>query len=187
MNGVDSQFEKLNRLKDRMPSNSSVAVHRALDDYLEERFGHKFRSNATFTCGSKVVARSYSKARKIFHVFPIGEFKYAWSEVMEDAFFYFDSAGTPTGRHYIEKVTGRKAPANSRHSILVDVSSADWGDQVAEFLQKEGKRFYRDTDLESAIQDFPNHEVMISADSYYILQYGTPFARKVLDHLKTRK
>lgn len=72
----------------REPKDMPRELHDTLDDFFEEEFGTRFRSESLFATGSKSMAREYGI---VFLVFPIGRFEYIWSPVVRDAWEYFSN------------------------------------------------------------------------------------------------
>ena len=70
----------------RQPKDSSSALHDALNVYFRERVGIPVRSACIFTTGNSGTAGLYGS---MYLIFPIGEFHYAWSEDVIDAYYEF--------------------------------------------------------------------------------------------------
>ena len=75
-------YKKRVRL-DRVPSAFSVEMHSMIDNWFNEKFQIKARSQTVFATGDKMDALLYGEA---FIIFPIGEFKYVWSPNVADLF-----------------------------------------------------------------------------------------------------
>lgn len=73
--------------QDRRPSSTPTFVHHAIDDWFDDRFGIKARSNAMFATGDFRIAGHYGgNLQKVYAVFPIGDFKFVWSRQVGDLF-----------------------------------------------------------------------------------------------------
>jgi hypothetical protein len=68
----------------RAPSNTPIKFHTIADDWFNENFGHRYRSNAVFCTGRRKQAEAYGSPH---WVFPIGEFKMCWSPQVKDLYF----------------------------------------------------------------------------------------------------
>lgn len=73
--------------KDRKPIDTRTEASALADDWFEDNFGSRFRSEALFCVGDKNMARKYGKA---YVIFPKGNFTYCWSESYDD--FYNNNA-----------------------------------------------------------------------------------------------
>lgn len=71
--------------KNRTPTNSSIRVHNASDQWFYEKFGIKARSQSTFTTSSNRVAKDYGFP---FLIFPVGNFEVIWSRKVDDLFMH---------------------------------------------------------------------------------------------------
>lgn len=78
-----AEFSKKNIRPDRKPMSTDLAMHHAMDNWFNEKFGFKARSAALFTTGDFKDARSYGA---VYAIFPIGDFRFIWSEVIGDLF-----------------------------------------------------------------------------------------------------
>lgn len=63
--------------KDRRPSLTRTSVHQLVDDWFNEHYGFRPRSNGLFTIGSMREALSYGAPH---FVLPVGDFKYVWGK-----------------------------------------------------------------------------------------------------------
>ena len=66
---------------DRAPRNTPEPLHKVMDDWFMDKFGFRARSNAMFATGHATVAGAYGS---LYAVFPIGDFKFVWSPVIDD-------------------------------------------------------------------------------------------------------
>ncbi|WP_407305210.1 hypothetical protein [Acinetobacter sp.] len=76
-------FSKKTPRTDRKPRNTDIRLHKIMDDWFNEKFGVKARSEAVFCTGDFIDALSYGAA---YAIFPIGDFKFIWSEYINDLF-----------------------------------------------------------------------------------------------------
>jgi hypothetical protein len=71
--------------KDRLPTDTNEVLTGIMDDYSKERFGFKMRSEGTFVTKRSRVANDYGGA---FVFFPVGDYKYVWSYLVDDFYTY---------------------------------------------------------------------------------------------------
>lgn len=69
--------------KARKPLDTPLDVHKEFDKIFKKHFGWKSRSEGLLTTGDKKVAGSYGTPYKIF---PIGKFRFVWSENVHDLY-----------------------------------------------------------------------------------------------------
>lgn len=67
--------------KDRKPKDTSLTTHSLVDDAFNDVFGWRARSQSVMAFPSTGPAKLYGNA---FAIFPIGEFRYLWSEIVKD-------------------------------------------------------------------------------------------------------
>ena len=80
-------FTKKKVRTDRTPMNMDVSETKQLDDAFYKKFGWKPRTNGLFMTGSAILAQGYTGIGKApYIVFPIGSYKYVWSEAAEDLY-----------------------------------------------------------------------------------------------------
>jgi len=68
---------------DRRPKDTSKVLHNLIDDMLEKKFGWRPRSEGVFTTSHRGMVTSYGNQ---FSVWPIGDFKFVWSDETRDLF-----------------------------------------------------------------------------------------------------
>lgn len=61
--------------KDRKSRDTDFLIHTLMDEYFDEKFGLKARTQGMFTIGDKNQASVYGMPH---YVLPVGEFKYIW-------------------------------------------------------------------------------------------------------------
>jgi len=83
MTGKPNRSFKQSVRQDRRPRNMPPEVSTAIDNWFNENFGFKARSQGVFVTGEFDDARSYGKP---FAVFPIGAFPFVWSNDVGDLF-----------------------------------------------------------------------------------------------------
>lgn len=129
--------------KDRRPRDTSPLVHSLMDDYFDERFGMRVRSQGLFTIGNPSKTDQYGYP---YFVFPVGDFRFIWGELegrpVQDTLMLSNMIKDRT----------RTAPASEAPAIVKEVlDSVEW----------------RTTGLEDAIRS--GAEVVILADSALIV------------------
>lgn len=141
--------------KNRKPIDTMDVVHSYLDNYLEDKLGHKFRSNALFCSGNKGMAEPYGK---LYAIFPIGDFEYAWSQNYHDATLRIADA--------VEHITGIDLfyDTNVTNDSLTDEQKSEI-ERVLGGVLDSAK--YKNTGLIAAIKS--GHEIMINCEKYYAL------------------
>ena len=73
----------------REPQSMPIVLHHRIDQWFHDTHGHCFRSvNAVFCTGSLEQAQAFNPAHAIF---PIGEFKFAWSPSIADLTKYVNA------------------------------------------------------------------------------------------------
>lgn len=136
--------------KDRTPLNTPQKFHKIVDDWMEKKLGHKFRSSALFCTGEYYTALKYGAG---YCILPIGEFKYAWSPFIEDLYNDTDELSNVN-----TKTTRAKEAHGSLENSMIDT------------LENAN---YKTTDLKRAIDEFPAHEIMIGCSEYYAIKRNT--------------
>ena len=66
-----------------------MELHKAFDKAAKKKFGWKPRSEGMFCVGNKEVAKYYGLA---YSVWPIGTFKFIWSDEVDDFFNEYEDA-----------------------------------------------------------------------------------------------
>lgn len=126
--------------KDRQPKDSPVVVHKLADQFFEQNFGVRYRSESVFCTGNVGMADGYGTYVKA--IFPIGYFNYCWSPKVADM---FDSMP---------------------YSVIDAAVLEDKPDAVTTWLER---REYRQNkgpaDFINALQS--GNEIMIDCDLYY--------------------
>jgi len=88
------------RLDDRIPTDSGTDLHNELNKAFNDAFGEPFR-NAMFCSGATTIVEYYGD---VYVVFPIGNFKYLWSNDVTDVFQAYDDFNTGTTVDFVEKL-----------------------------------------------------------------------------------
>lgn len=135
--------------KNRYPRDISYEVHKLLDDEFNKQFGIRPRSSGIFTTPKYGVAKGYGGATTPFLVFPIGDYKFIWSndiydlfsEIVDEYWYYGTNSNSPSGQ-------GRDS-TTAEESIPSIVNS------------------YQMDDLRSAL--LSGHEMSIICDKYYLV------------------
>ena len=146
----------------RTTVDTPPALHEALNKIYIELFGLPFR-NGTFATGSYVQSTGYGN--QTFVVLPIGEFKFLWSPLVEDAFIGYDM---------MDYITPPKV-AVTRKPKEIDL------DELKEETLDLG---YKTTDLIGAIQK--KHEIMLYCDHCIVLRAKEDNPLAVLQSIQRR-
>ena len=123
----------------RQPTDTSQQVHEFLDDWFNDHFGFRARSQAVFAFGQKVKQGDIDNYGKPYMIFPVGDFDYVWSPTVEDLY---------------AQTIGMK--------LEIDFRMTDWESAYDEFLTNNG---YQKKSLEKAV--LSRNEVMVKCDFYY--------------------
>jgi hypothetical protein len=82
---VDSQ-------RGRFPKDMRMKFSDRLDDFFEDKFGERLRRNGVFVTKNPYTASNYSEpSTKSYIFFPIGDYKYYWSNDIPDLFTYVEN------------------------------------------------------------------------------------------------
>lgn len=148
----------------RRPLTTNEDVHAFADEYFQQKFGIKFRSNSIFTSRSTELAKYYGD---VYAIFPLDRVSFAWSEKVED--FTNDSAD----------YRKRKLGTASKEPLSKD--------ETFEMLDSFEYHF-NDNSLKDEYfkyRDYKGYELMIACDEY--LAVRAEILPKVLDLLDYRK
>lgn len=134
------------RLENRKPKDTSQELHDKINEYFEEKFGSPFR-NAIHVTGDFSQAFEYAhggyKSGEVYVIFPVGEFKYLWSQEVADMLDVIFEHG-------------------------LQGSSAFWDDGEFEIFAENVLSDYKTTDLTMAIK--LGNEIMMRSTEYYGLK-----------------
>jgi hypothetical protein len=73
----------------RKPKDSLPDLHALLDEHFIQHFGFPFRSRGVFCATSKTQASNYGQPQLLF---PVGKFKYVYSDIVTDAYVMFQGS-----------------------------------------------------------------------------------------------
>jgi len=113
--------------KNRKPTDTKINVHNDLDTLFKKKFGWKARSNSIFCTGSAEDAADYGNT--VYMIFPIGKYRYLWSDKIDDLFFYVDTHLITSDPNRIDrlaktvnkyKTSDIKKAISSKHEIMVN-------------------------------------------------------------------
>jgi hypothetical protein len=153
-----NEFGKILKTRtDRKPMDMFQDLHDSLDDAFQKKFGWKARSNVVFA--SPVSLGIYGKP---YYFFPIGPYKYIWSEKIEDL---YDALSDDLD--YIEHRLGIDfgLGEHSRYTSIGELEKDEY-DSIANKLMS----FYTDKNLEEALTH--NHEIMFNCKEYMLIDYS---------------
>jgi hypothetical protein len=205
---------KLHRLTEvsgtrlRSPKDSSKEMHELLDDYFDYKFGYRYRSRGVFCSGKESIAESYGQACLIF---PIGNFKYAFSKQIEDAYVDLDPKGGWGAKRtildsfkndlYKEFIANFEGGADlGPHEINAQYekflgekfgrygseAKQEWWHILSEWLDKESP--YQDTGLRGMLHGMGigQNEIMLQCEKYYLVPiassgFSNEFAMHLID------
>lgn len=82
---------KMSVRQDRKSKALGAKKHASADEWFNKKFGFKARSTAVFATGDDYDAHIYGN---LYAIFPIGDFKFVWSEVSTDLVFFLTDLET---------------------------------------------------------------------------------------------
>lgn len=129
--------------KNRVPLNTPDYLHTFIDDWANENLGSRFRSSAIFCAAKRITVINFGKP---YVIMPIGEFKYAWSPLIEDLYSdveEINNAATTQSEKEMTKAAVKKVLDNAQ---------------------------YRTDGITKMISEYPAHEIMIDCDEYYAFE-----------------
>lgn len=149
MGKVSTAFGRYKCPSGRAPVDTSELVHDLAGSWFIENTGIDYRSEAVFASGSLRQAQGYGN---IYAVFPIGNFKFCWSPMVQD--FTYDLA------EELYDLEDEDDVITAERRVYDSLNHAR----------------YQTTDLPHAIQS--NHEIMIHCGEYWAV--GAPHVEAVL-------
>lgn len=132
-------------VEDRKPKKVPLFLHLAFNGVFSKYYKTPFR-NGVFCTGNKDTANKYvtNSEAGLYKIIPVGDFKYCWSNTVDDVFEYYVS-------HKSENILDHEM---------------EWG-EIIEFIDGEVVDKYKITDLHDAISS--NNEVMIYCDECIVI------------------
>lgn len=152
--GSQITWALLKQRTNRGPLTSDAEIHKAADDWFEEKFGWRARSTGTFVTGRKTEAASYGRTHLIY---PLGEFNFVWSPIIHDLY------------------------SSSWSRLTKDDSklTADKAKKLVASILDNGE--YQNSDLHAAVRR--GHEIMLDCKSYIAINVQRT-DRNALDELE---
>jgi hypothetical protein len=143
----------------RQPRDTEPEAHGAADDWFLHAFGVRYRSNALFGTGSYRQASDYGS---VFAMFPIGDFNFCYSPVVDDL---TGSLEDPAG--YADDYSD---PDDPDYEMDGDDYLAMVGDHVWDLMA--GMQYKHNTNLQKGI--LSRHEIMFNnKQGAFMFQVGT--------------
>lgn len=159
---IDKNFYIIATQVNRKPVDSSSELHNALNTVMAERTGIPVRSNCVFVAGNQFFAEDYGSIKLIF---PIGEFHFAWSPNVIDAFtdLHVKVADAISGIRLIldtvydeydhsKKVNLLSLDSNSYAKLVIDTSQ----DEIKKSSRSIGDLHFASAILEQFIETNPS-------------------------------
>lgn len=173
-------LKKIDVPKNRQPKDLNQKIHDLIDDYLKERFGIRFRSEYCLFCsGDRKVASEYGD--NLYYLFPIGDFKFCWSDIIKDAYTFFDSPSKYSKSEGTEKIEQSLNIEIPNYFVDYKLTKIDeYLDIISKYLYKVHP--YKDKNLGEAIRS--GNEIMVSCKEAYIIKTNSLFAKKVFEELE---
>lgn len=111
----NEDFKKMNAVGDgRNESAGDDEWEKLADKWLHDKFGFHARSQSAYCAGGKTMAKRYGLA---YSVFPIGDFKFAWSPVVEDLYYPYKKSGGDLGAVKEALETGKYTDSNLQAAV----------------------------------------------------------------------
>jgi len=164
-------FGKFKIRKDRKPLDTPADVHKEFDKIFTKNFGWPARSSGLLTTGDKTVANTYGQN---YQVFPIGKFRFLWSDNVHDLYGRYVEFMTQQGLSY----AGGGDWKYFKDVNLKLVKSDDIYLSKEELVKHQKvvfkklsdliKKEYSNKNLDKAIES--RNEIMIDCKEYYALQ-----------------
>lgn len=153
---------------DRKPLDSDRRFSALIDDKLNEKFGFRGRTQATFCTSNLTSAKKYGTA---FIIVPNDDVKFIWSPIIEDLYLDvqegWNSAACDAMRNIYKKYTGGDN-TNDGPDLFnsLNMVSKYREPKILEELADWVVKQYQDTDLEAAIKS--GHEIMFRGEYTYL-------------------
>ena len=161
----DYYMAKLNRRRNRKPVDTYTEVHDILDNMFLEKFGWRARSEGVFV--NQDAQNYYGDNLHLF--FPIGKFKYLYSNTIDDLYTYFK--GGPFALDY--NIYLQDYDDNAERWEIKYETEEEWNaDRLHDF--KLAVDSYKDTGLPPHYV----HEFMFDVDYYYMVNCNSSDVRK---------
>lgn len=148
MNG-EIEFLREKVRTDRKPRYISKRLHELLGELSQKEFGWNTRAEGLFCSNSPSRASDYGD---VYHIFPIGSFKYVWVD-LEVRFQTIDS-GRPTIYGICNLHDG------SPNSQL--------NKEFESILKRDFRLFFKDKGLK---KDMSENDIVVKCDEYYAFRY----------------
>ena len=120
----NKDFKKMNAVGNgRNEEQTDIEWEKYADQWFSERVGFQARSQTAYCAGGVPMAKRYGLP---YSVFPIGNFKFVWSPVVEDLFYPFKRSGGDLNSVKKALETGKYTTSNlqaavdsQKHEIMV--------------------------------------------------------------------
>lgn len=191
---------------DRKPKDTDILIHKGFDEIFQKKFGYKARSESMFVTGSYRSARFYGD---LYAIYPIGNFKFVWSDEITDLFSKIrDVANISDYLMYIEGMKKDWTVEAQKEWVKIqmktDISLTKYVDdyihkkenkldtitasqtwikeKVLEWMSKEGISQYQNTDLVGAVKS--GNEIMLKCDEYVAIKVENYSVAAILQYFK---
>lgn len=135
-------FTKMKMIHNRLPMSTKHHIHDFLNDFFQDKFGWKAR-NGVFCMGNINGVKAYGPP---YAIFPIGNYKYIWSPDVDDVFSDIVSdypRDEALAKNHVYPQLGER------------LKKIDW----------------RTDDMEVALNEYPDKEIMLHAPEYYVIAW----------------
>lgn len=159
MTQVMRNFYKCSVRPDRKPRDMGPKTAQAFDNMFVSKIGVPLRTASLFCTTNRNTASGYSDSEPAL-IFPIGEFHYAWSPVMKDAYaaiIDYDKSIVKLCNKYGKEI-GLSADAIS------NLPAREFNTILNIALEKYGHELYL---FDKGLNASDGHELMIVCDKYY--------------------
>jgi hypothetical protein len=143
----------------RLPADMPEHMHKIVDDYFKQKFGHPYRSAAAFASGDETAAAEYGV---VCAIFPVGEYTFSTSKNVIDLFSIFQN----TTKLYDTGISfGNYSTADICDRVTDIMDSEDDGAEATEFIVNVLDALkYKET---TKIPTTHFNEIMVNCEKYY--------------------
>ena len=156
--------------KNRVPLDTPLKVHKFIDRSFKKKFGWKPRSEGLFCFASD----EWSAA---FLVFPIGNFKFVWSNKVDDltvSLAKIINAGPIQFKRKFEKETVTLQDGS-------EIPSEEHMDLIKDYWNKNLLKTYKSTNFKKALEmGKASYEISVKCDEAYLIKDSVMAAKKRL-------
>jgi len=155
-----TSFRKLPVRQDRRPLDSNIDDHNITNAAMQAAGFKAYRGNSIFCRTTHEGLGNYGLLHMIF---PIGNFNISWSPSVGD----WNNNGPNIINDNIE--VDEDTTTNKKNSITLSDGEKVVYDNLVDWFEDH----YKDNDLQYAMEDSPNSEIMINCKEYYAVLFDS--------------